>query len=246
MSLVRGLGIARSLAIYYGQPWRWPRMDRFYGQFIDPGDLCFDVGSHVGNRIRSWLTQGARVVAVEPQPDFQSILDRLYGGNDRVILEPIGLAGEPGQLEMAVSRATPTVSTFSRPFIAEVQAHERWRGVAWDDRVTIEVQTLDQLIARHGLPRFCKIDVEGFEAEVLRGLSQALPALSVEYVAEDVEVALACIDRLESLAPYVYRTSAVETMRWTQPEWIAADRMRSFLRSRAPGSGSGDVYARLR
>ena len=43
-------------------------MDRLYGQFVRPGDLVFDVGAHVGDRIAAFRRLGARVVAVEPQP----------------------------------------------------------------------------------------------------------------------------------------------------------------------------------
>ena len=37
-------------------------------QFVRPGDLVFDVGAHVGDRIAAFRRLGARVVAVEPQP----------------------------------------------------------------------------------------------------------------------------------------------------------------------------------
>ena len=52
-------GIWRSLLLYYGVPFRQRRMRRLYAQFIKPGDLCFDVGAHVGNRLRAWDSLGA-------------------------------------------------------------------------------------------------------------------------------------------------------------------------------------------
>ena len=67
-SMQTGYGVARSLAIYYGRPWRFPVMDAFYARLVRPGDLCFDLGAHVGNRVRSWRRLGAHVVAVEPHP----------------------------------------------------------------------------------------------------------------------------------------------------------------------------------
>lgn len=244
-SWLRAWGVTRSMVIYYGQVWRWRRMDRFYGQFIQPGDLCFDVGSHVGNRVRSWLSLGASVVAIEPQPDFMRILQLLYARNERVHLEPIGIADEPGTLQLHISRATPTVSTFASGWIDEVQSSPRWSSVVWEDRVEVEVRTLDQLIETYGLPAFCKVDVEGFEPTVLAGLSQPIPALSFEYVPASLEGTLACIEHLCSLGPYRFRTSRVETMRWVQDDWIEAEQIREQLLALGPDAPSGDVYAKL-
>src|SRR5688572_22262126 len=78
----RAFGVARSLAMYYGIPFRAQRLRRFYSQFVRPGALCFDVGAHAGNRVRCWRALGARVVAIEPQRDFVRILRWLYGGDD--------------------------------------------------------------------------------------------------------------------------------------------------------------------
>ena len=76
--LERQAGVLRSLAIYYA-PGRVRRLSRFYAPFIRPGDLCFDVGAHVGNRVAAWRRLGARVVAVEPQAHLHGWLRRLYG-----------------------------------------------------------------------------------------------------------------------------------------------------------------------
>jgi hypothetical protein len=46
-SLTAYLGLARSIAIYYGNPFKLRRMARFYRTLIRPGDLCFDVGGLV-------------------------------------------------------------------------------------------------------------------------------------------------------------------------------------------------------
>ena len=73
--------------------------------------------------------------------------------------------------------------------------------------------TLDELIAAHGEPAFCKIDVEGFEVEVLAGLTRPLRALSFEYLPMAHDAALAVLDRVGELGAYRYNYSPIETMR---------------------------------
>ena len=68
------------------------------------------------------------------------------------------------------------------------------------DRVeSIRTTTLDSLIADHGVPAFWKIDVEGLELDVLRGLSRPLAALSFEFVSEALDATHKCLDHLEQI-----------------------------------------------
>ena len=76
----RAIGLARSLAVYYGIPGRQRRLRALYGQFVRPGDLVFDIGAHLGNRTRAFAALGCRVVAVEPQPHVARMLRTLVGG----------------------------------------------------------------------------------------------------------------------------------------------------------------------
>ena len=172
-------GLGRSLAIYYLKPGRARRMRRMYGRFVGPGALCFDVGAHVGNRSRCFRKLGASVVAVEPQPRFASFLRWLFRSDRAVDILPIALAARPGTVPLMISRATPTVSTGSAPFVAAVSGVDSFAAVRWGQPIEVAASTLDRLIERFGLPAFVKIDVEGMEDEVLAGLSHAVPALSL-------------------------------------------------------------------
>jgi FkbM family methyltransferase len=239
----RAAGIVRSLVMYYGPVWRRRRMEAFYRQFLNPGDLAFDIGSHVGNRIRTFRRIGGRVVAVEPQPDFVALLRLLYGRDPGVTLEPCGIAAQSGQGELHLSTRTPTVSSFANSWITEVQADRRFRRLRWDTVVKVPVVTLDELIARHGEPQFCKIDVEGFELEVLTGLTRPIPALSFEYIPVSSARAIACVERTSALGDYRFRYSRVETHRWAVDTWLDSEAMIEVLRALPLLDRSGDVYA---
>jgi FkbM family methyltransferase len=241
----RTFGIVRSVVTYYGIPLRARRLRRFYSQFVTPGSLCFDVGAHAGNRVRCWLKLKARVVAIEPQPDFVRLLKFLYGRNSNVEIVPAALGRACGRGTLLVSERTPTVTTLSADWIHEVRADPRFAGVRWTPAPPVEILTLQALIERHGVPRFVKIDVEGFEAEVLAGLEVAVPILSFEYLPAARATALACIDRLEQLGVYRYNSSSGESHRLALDDWIDADAARGFVEALPPDAPSGDLYASL-
>lgn len=243
-SVARAYGIARSLVMYYGPVWRRRRMDAFYGQFLRQGDLAFDIGSHVGNRIRAFRRIGARVVAVEPQPDFARLIRRFYGRDAGVAVEECGVASVARQGSLHVSSRTPTLSTSADGWMRDVQADERFNAIRWDREIPIPLVTLEDLIAKHGEPQFCKIDVEGSEADVLAGLQRPLAAVSFEYIPVAVAAAEACIARLDQLGDYRYRFSRAETMEWGCEEWLEARQLVALLRKMPLGDRSGDVYAR--
>ena len=239
----RALGLLRSLVVYW-RPGRQPGLRRLYAPFVGPGDLVFDVGAHVGDRTAAFAGLGARVVALEPQPHLARWLRRMVGGRPGVTVLEEAVGAEAGVAELAVSESNPTVSTLAHGWRERIgQANPTFRDVRWEASVEVPVTTLAALVAAHGEPRFCKIDVEGHEAAVLAGLDRPLEALSVEFVAGSLEVAAACVRRLEELGAYRYNAVAGEGRRFLFTEWMDAPGALAWLDAGAGDASSGDLYA---
>lgn len=238
-------GLARSLLIYYAKPGRTQNDRRFYAPFLRPGALVFDIGAHVGNRSRVFLTLGATCVAVEPQPVFAALLRMLYGRSPAFHLITAALGSQAGEAALHISRRTPTVSTTAPAWKSEVACAPSFARVAWEDPIYAPQLTLDLLISRFGRPDLCKIDVEGAELDVLNGLTQPLPLISFEYIPAVAGQSIACIARLETLGRYQYNWSPGETQSLREQAWLSPAQMTARLSGLEINDPSGDVYARL-
>jgi FkbM family methyltransferase len=238
-------GVGRSLRIYYGNRQRRAAMERLYGRFIKQGDLVFDVGAHVGDRVAAFRQLGARVVAVEPQPALRATLKFLHGRDRAVTIEPVAVGRTTGSIELRLNLDNPTVSTVSTDFIGAAADAPGWDDQAWTRTITVPMTTLDALIARHGAPAFIKIDVEGFEAEVLAGLSRPVEALSFEFTTIQPAVAAAAIDRCAALGYASFNAALGESHALVHENWLTAPQIAQWLTALPHAANSGDVYAVL-
>jgi FkbM family methyltransferase len=239
------IGLLRSFVVYW-RPGRQRALRRLYAPFVREGDVVFDVGAHLGDRTMAFAALGARVIALEPQPQVARWLQRIVRGHPQVVVRRDAVGAAAGTARLAISARHPTVSTLSDSWREAVgRQHPGFEGVRWDRSVEVPVVTLDALIETYGRPRFCKIDVEGFEAEVLAGLSQAVPAVSVEFVSGQLEAAAVCVRRLSALGPYLFNVVLGEGREFAFARWLDVEPMLDWLRAGAGGASSGDVYARL-
>jgi FkbM family methyltransferase len=233
--------LARSVRVYLGGASRRAALDRWYARFVGPGELAFDVGAHVGDRAACFARLGARAVALEPQPAVARFLRARHGRAITVVQAAV--AASPGRVVLHVNAANPTVSTASAEFLRAAEGATGWDGQVWGGRVNVPATSLRALIARHGVPRFIKIDVEGFELAVLAGLPRRVRALSFEFTTIQRDVALACVARLAALGYRHFNASLGESLSFALPGAVGAASIGAWLQALPDAANSGDIYA---
>jgi FkbM family methyltransferase len=213
----------------------------FYSKFLKAGDLVFEVGANVGNRVESFLNIQCKVVAVEPQTACVSTLREKFG--NRINIEQVGLGGGEGEMEMFIADES-TISTLSADFIERTKDNKFKRN-KWEKKEKIRITTMDALIKKYGKPAFCKIDVEGFEPEVLKGLSAPIDKLSFEFnVPEMSDNLVRCLELLSALSSdYRYNYSIGESMVYALGSWMKFEEFIAHVKAPAFATKDfGDIY----
>src|SRR3984893_15519537 len=159
---------------------------------------------------------------------------------------PVAMAAAPGRRRPIVNLANASLATASSGLVAAASAAPGCCGERWPGRCVAPAITFDQLIERYGEPIFAKVDVEGFEAEALAGLSRPIEAFSFEFTTILRRVAIDCVTRCRALGAYRYNAALGESQRLAFTQWVDAEVIERWLEALPDSANSGDIYARLR
>jgi FkbM family methyltransferase len=220
---------------------RRARMGAFYSQFFQPGDLVFDLGANQGEYAEAFAGEGARVVAVEPNPAFTARLQAFARESGiRPVFAAIGDA--PGTASLNVC-SEPGFSTLVDPGVEWIETSPDYESVSWTHTLEVPVTTLDLLVADFGQPEYVKIDVEGFELNVLRGMSFRPRYLSFEFGPRRKDASFQCLEHLGARG-YAFRPIVGREFRFVTREWLGLSEARDWLAAFSIEQGEyGDMFA---
>jgi FkbM family methyltransferase len=217
----------------------------FYSKFVSKGDLCFDIGANVGRRTQVLLRLGTTVVAVEPQDHCMDRLKRRFKNKDGVVLVKKAMGAQQGHAEMMICDSH-SLSSISKNWVSSVQASGRYSVCSWDKTITVPMVTLDSLISEYGKPTFAKIDVEGYEDEVFKGLTQPINTICFEFTPEYIHSAINSVTHLSELGDvrfnYCLEHSPTE---FGLTEWAESKQMSEMFTTLAQQKQPGDIYCRF-
>lgn len=175
---------------------------RFYGEALDKDhvDLIFDIGANAGSKTDVFLRYANRVICVEPNPKMIRSLEKRYSRNPKVIIVKKACGSFIGLSKMQIFEDNDAYGTLSPKWHRELVVNRRTRVAGRE--IDVPTTTLDELIDGFGKPHYVKIDVEGFELEVIKGLSHSVSLISFEcnlptFKNESLEI----IQRLSAMTP---------------------------------------------
>jgi FkbM family methyltransferase len=183
---------------------------------VRPGDTVWDIGANVGVYASQFAERGARVVCFEPAPGAIAALQRRFeqAAQHSVRVVPIALSN---------ARSTAT-------FSADGSSPNNQIVTASSNKPTIDVQvyTGDEALAEFSLPspNVIKIDVEGYELEVIEGMRHLLAAPTLRSVFVEVHFSLLHNRGLDHAPAFVLRALREHGFRvhWVDPSHIGAHR----------------------
>ena len=219
-----------------------PESHDFYSTLIKRGDLVFDVGANYGNRSRVFKKLGASTVAFEPQATCFDFLKSYFWGDSLVHIEKVASAASEGTARMRISKNS-VLSTLSEEYIQKNLESGRFSQDSWEGEEIVRVSTLDFFIKKYGCPKFIKIDVEGFEAEVVRGLTKPVEMLSLEFSTDTKATLIDALAHLNKLGNYLFQFSPEESFQLSPHGWIELSVLVKQLNS-FTGLEWGDVYCK--
>jgi len=178
---------------------------RFYTSFLQPNALIFDIGANDGHKTAVFVQIADKVICCEPDIKNYRTLSVRFRNNKKVIIENVAVGNCEGLRKMYQHHAGSAFNTLNHKFktIAEADELNKWsEKIRYIDELKVTTTTLDQLIKKYGKPFFIKVDVEGFELEVLKGLSTPIPYMTLECLLPEFK------QELTEIFDLIYRLSA--------------------------------------
>lgn len=226
----------------------------FYSRLLaglTPSDLIFDIGANRGYKTAFFLDLGARVVAVDPDPANVELLRWRFKGRSLEVVQK-AVSDRATLADFYVlndANAKNTLSEKWKKVLEESGSSRFGKPHQFEKTYSVETITLDELMSEYGVPFFVKVDVEGLELEVFRGLNTKVPLIQFEVNLPQFRTeGLESISRLNRLDPEArFNYSLGTELSLQEHHWLSAQDLSGFFHSHGLGSEERaiEVFVRM-
>jgi FkbM family methyltransferase len=208
----------------------------FFNSFLSVNNasnlLAFDIGANKGNKTKALLQLGFTVIALEPEKKAISTLQYRYKNNDKVKIVEKGVSSAEGFTDIYITEGRSGLNTMNTKWKDSLHDEEenRWqKQVEFKQHYQVPLTTIDLLSTTFGKPYFIKIDVEGFELEVIKGMKILPNFLTFEAnLPEFVKETTLCLKALYNLDKNILFNYSFEE-KLILDEWISFREMVEYI-----------------
>jgi len=194
----------------------------FYSDFINSNSLVFDIGANHGDKTHAYAKLGKNVIALEPDRANNEFLNYRFKLNKRVKIVNKAASSEIGKATFFINNPGSGLNTIDS---------KRQEKMQFKNSYEVQTITLDTLIHEFGIPDFIKIDVEGHELSVIKGLSKAVKMITFEANLSDaIDNTIECIDLIYSLSSK-YSFNYGFDVGIESKDWLSKDAISDIIRN---------------
>lgn len=166
-----------------------------------------DVGANCGHVAASVLASYDNLILIEPNPKLAKLLREIFHSNKKVIIEECAIVGDKQchEISLTVPKTSSGLATLGETKFSE--KHSEF------DCFTVKAKMLDDVLSGVNPAKcYIKIDVEGFELEIIKAglktIREFRPLIGFEALSKDA--ALACAKQFENYMFYCARFDFLE------------------------------------
>lgn len=220
----------------------------FYKGFLkshkSKNKLIFDVGANRGHKSAVFSELAKRVIAFEPSEKLFDHLQRRFQ-NTNVLIFNCALGSEVSEADIFLVENNEAYNSLNQKHIETTTAS---RGIANLDTVKrqkIKVEVLENFIGEFGVPKYIKIDVEGYELQVLKGLQTVVPLLSFEANLPEFSVETTkSLEYLDELSKGEYVYNFANDNFFLEEEFVTKDEAIAYIK--ATKLNYLEIYVRIK
>lgn len=147
-------------------------------------ERIYDIGANIGRFTEVNLTKykNCEFIVVEANPNLIPILEKKFESNKNIKILNLCVSELDGYVDFYISESDPisTISTASKEWINE----SRFNNTKYNSPIKVKSISIDSMISEYGVSNYTKIDVEGYEYEIIKGIKKNIGLLSFEWVEE--------------------------------------------------------------